>query len=77
MTTVQLRKKVHEIVDTADERLLKMVYAMMNEYSAIDEDWLLKEEEIAYERVKAIKSGKTKAIPVEEAVRKVKTSLKK
>ena len=77
MTTLQLRKKVHTIVDTADERLLKMIFAMTSEYNSVQDDWLVSEEEIAYERIKAMKSGKVKGLSLEELVKKAKTSLKK
>ena len=77
MTTVQLRKKVHSIIDTADERLLKMIYAMTKEYGAAGEEWMAEEEAIAYERIQAMKSGKVKGLSLEETVKKAKASIRK
>lgn len=77
MTTVQLRKKVHEIVDTADERLLKMVYAMMNEYEYYDLELTVEEQAELYKRSKELKSGKVKGLTMKELSGSVRKNLKK
>lgn len=77
MTTIQLRKKIHDIVDHADDRLLKMIYAFSKEYDSETNDWLLKEDEIAYTRINEMKSGKVKGLSLDEVVKKAKSSLKK
>lgn len=77
MTTVQLRKKVHEIVDTADERLLKMVYAMMNEYEYHDLELTVEEQAELYKRSKELKSGKVKGLTMKELSASVRKNLKK
>jgi hypothetical protein len=60
------------MIDHADERLLKMVYAMTKEYSVADQEWMEEEEAIAYERIQAMKSGKAKGLSLEETVKKQK-----
>ncbi|CAN5371670.1 hypothetical protein BH09BAC5_BH09BAC5_22150 [soil metagenome] len=77
MTTVQLRKKVHQFVDQADDRLLKMVFAMMNEYSSSEYEFSAEEKKIIYGRTKEYKSGKDKGISPAEAVKYAKSVLKK
>ncbi len=36
MGTAELRKELHSYIDAADERFLKMVYAMSKEYNELD-----------------------------------------
>ncbi|HLG03997.1 MAG TPA: hypothetical protein VI731_10415 [Bacteroidia bacterium] len=73
MTAVQLRKKAHEIIDSADERFLRMVIALKNEYE--EDAYELSASDMAevYRRSKEMDSGKVKGISLEEltsAVRK-------
>lgn len=77
MTTVQLRKKVHEIVDHADERLLKMVYAMMQEYELHEHELTVEEKAEIYRRSKDLKSGKVKGLMLEELSGSVRKKIRK
>lgn len=39
MSTTQIQEKLHQVVDTGDSRLLKMLYAVAKEYT--DENYVL------------------------------------
>lgn len=77
MTSVQLRKKVHAIVDHADERLLKMVYAMMTEYESSVYEFSAEDIKETYRRSKELKSGKVKGLSHDEVIKRAKAVLKK
>lgn len=77
MTEVQLRKKIHAFVDHADERLLKLVYALMTEYESSVYEFTVEEKKEIYRRSKELKSGKIKGVSLEDAVKKARRSLKK
>lgn len=77
MTTLQIKKKVHDLVENADERLLKMVYALMKEYESSEYEFSVEEKKIIYRRTKELKSGKDKGISLAEAVKHAKSALKK
>ncbi|HTL83227.1 MAG TPA: hypothetical protein VL651_16045 [Bacteroidia bacterium] len=77
MTTIQLRKKVHAIVDNADERLLKMVLAMMQEYESPAYVFTAEEKKEIYRRSKELRSGKVKGYTLEETLRSVRSAIKK
>jgi putative addiction module component (TIGR02574 family) len=80
MTTIKIREKVHNIIDNADERILKVVYAMLKEFektettisSLTDEQ----QEEIE-RRWKNHKSSKSKSYSLDEVNKLVKGMLKK
>ncbi len=77
MTEAQLRKKIHAFVDHADERLLKLVYALMTEYEASTFEFTVEEKKEIYRRSKELKSGKVKGVSLEDAVKKARRSLEK
>ena len=80
MTTIKIRQKVHSIIDHADERVLKMVYAMLREYEKeeitasllTDEQWT----EIDH-RWENHKNGKSKSYTIDEVNKYVTARLKK
>ena len=38
MSTVELRKKIHNFIDKADERFLRMIYSLAHEYTKSTDD---------------------------------------
>lgn len=66
MTNTRLRKEVHGFVDQVDENVLKMIHAMLKEYTAIYELSPEQENELNERRV-SYKAGKSKVYTVEEA----------
>ncbi|MEO5644713.1 MAG: hypothetical protein ABIQ40_04010 [Bacteroidia bacterium] len=60
MTALQIKKKVHDLVEHADDPLLKMVYALMTEYQSSDFEFTAEEKKEIYKKSKDIKSGKLK-----------------
>ncbi|MCF8374051.1 MAG: hypothetical protein K9H64_20685 [Bacteroidales bacterium] len=48
MGTLELRKSIHNFIEIADERFLRMVYSLANEYTKSDN------EQIAFRAGKAI-----------------------
>ena len=77
MTSLQLRKKVHAIVEHADDRLLKMVYALMTEYESSVYEFSAEEMKETYHRSKELKSGKVKGLSHDEVIKRAKAALKK
>ncbi len=80
MTTVKIREKVHSIIDNADERILKVVYAMLREYEKTETATSLLTEEQQKEvdrRWENHKSGKSKSYTIDEVNKYVKARLKK
>ena len=48
MNTIELRKNLHKAIDLADNKLLKMLKAIIESYQSEEEDWwftLSKEEQ--------------------------------
>lgn len=76
MTTVQIRKKVKDYIDQADDRLLNMVYKMMQEYSESGYDLDEKTYSLLEKRRKDHLAGKGKSYTIKE-VRKIVTAKKK
>ncbi|PBQ30631.1 hypothetical protein CNR22_02200 [Sphingobacteriaceae bacterium] len=79
MTTTELKKKIHKVVDGIDDaKLLEAVFTILNanaqpdEYSLSDEDLrIIEERKIEY------KSGETKVYTVEEVKKKILKNLGK
>ena len=77
MTERKLREEVHKYVDEGDETILRLVHAMLKEYtlqSEEEDDKLFEELE---RRSKAYKTGKMKGTTVEEALVRLRKSRKK
>jgi len=68
MTTANIRTKLHEYIDTSDETLLKMMYAVAKEYNQASEH-KFSEDELALfeERRNKRLSGEGKLYSWEEA----------
>ncbi len=77
MTTLQIKKKVHDLVENADERLLKMVYALMKEYKVTGYEFTAEEIRETYRHSEELKSGKVKGVTLEDALKRVRKSSKK
>ena len=80
MTTIKIREKVNEYLNQADERMLKVVYAMLKEYENIpDQKSALSDEQYKEmeKRLKNYKSGKSKGYTVEQVRQHVKKQLVK
>ena len=76
MSSVKLRKEVHNYIDQVDETVLKMVHAMLKEYSSTQE--LTEEQELLVEERRAeYKSGKSKALPLSEFRKLVEKKIRK
>ncbi len=70
MTTITLRKKIHECIDDADEQLLDIVYRMLTFHQKIPttESVLSPEQKLALEQTLSDhKEGKMKYYTVNEA----------
>ncbi|HZY39003.1 MAG TPA: addiction module protein [Mucilaginibacter sp.] len=78
MTTAAIREKLHDLIDTADDKHVKAVYAIFeDEIAEKDDPW---EDEAFVEeidqRLKDFESGKVKGIPWEEVKLKAENRLK-
>ncbi len=71
MTNITLRKKVHQYVDTTDEKILKAVYTILEEHARSKEDkdsLLTKEQKAELDKTLADhKAGKLKYYTAEQA----------
>ena len=47
MDNVIIKEKLKEFIDTGDEKLLKLMYAVAKEYTEIEEEYELSKEQIA------------------------------
>lgn len=80
MTTVKIREKVHSIIDNADERILKVVYAMLKEYEKAEtttSPLTVDQKKEIDRRWENHESGKSKSYTIDEVNKYVKTRLKK
>lgn len=69
MENVNIRQQLHQYIDTGDEKLLKMMYAVAKEYNEDDFQYSFSKEEIASfeERRNKRLSGENKTHSWEEA----------
>jgi putative addiction module component (TIGR02574 family) len=80
MTTLKIRKKVIDIVEHADDRILKVVYAMLTEYEKNEpsNSHLTKEQQEEIDkRWENHLSGRSKSYSIEQVGKFVKAGLKK
>lgn len=80
MTTVKIREKVISIIDHADDRILKAIYAMLREYEKAEATPSVLTESQKKEidrRWENHKSGKSKSYTIDEVNKYIKTRLKK
>lgn len=78
MTTAAIREKLHDLIDTADDKHVKAVYSIFeDEIAEKDDPW----EDEAFvneidQRIKDFESGKVKGIRWEEVKLKAENRLK-
>ncbi len=80
MTAIKIRQKVHSIIDNSDDRILKVVYAMLKEYAKaeVESSILSDEQKIEIDRRwNNHKNGKSKSYSIEEVNKFVAARLKK
>ncbi len=80
MTTVKIREKVNEYLNNADERMLKVVYAMLKEYENTPvQKSVLSDEQYKemQKRLKNYRNGKSKGYTIEQVSQHVKKQLVK
>jgi len=69
MTTIKIRQKVYDYISNADERILKVVYAMLKEYEDTPGEKSVlteKQYELIEKRWKNHKNGKSKSYTIEQ-----------
>jgi len=80
MTTSTLKKKIHQYIDTTDEKILKVVYTILEEHDKLkqENDFKLSNTDIAEldRRWIAYKKGKMKTYTVEEVKLEINKKLK-
>ena len=79
MSTEEMKKEIRQYLETAEERLLKAVHAMLKEYSKESMEYELSAGEISVleERRAEYKSGKSKTYTVKEIRKMIHTKHKK
>jgi hypothetical protein len=76
MATAQLKEKLHEYIDTADEKKLEAIYTILQDNIGADHQYSTDELAVFYNRRQEYKNGKGENLTVEEFinfVRKPKT----
>ncbi len=77
MTTAAIREKLHDLIDTADDKHVKAVYSifedeMAEKYDPWEDEEFVKEMD---QRIKDFESGKDKGVSWEEVKRKARQQL--
>ena len=72
METSAIRNKLHEYIDTADERKLQAIYTILED--EIEDAYIFNEEEIALfnERRNKHLSGESKSYTIEESLQMIR-----
>ncbi|MEI9911418.1 MAG: hypothetical protein WDO71_18240 [Bacteroidota bacterium] len=65
MSTAEIKQKLQQYIETGDEKLLKLMYAIAREYNDDEKEYELNDAEMQMleERWEIIKVAKAKAIP--------------
>jgi hypothetical protein len=73
MNTTVIKEKLHSYIESGDDKLLKLMFAVAKEYTEDDDNYEFTEDEIKIfeERRKARLSGKSKTYNWEETKRKI------
>ena len=80
MTAIKIRQKVHSIIDNADDRILKVVYAMLKEYEKAETEPSIlsdKQKSEVDRRWNNHKNGKSKSYSIDEVNKFVTARLNK
>ena len=74
MRVATLRKKVHQYLDDADEKVLEVVYQMMKRYSAesIESNLTDEQKEELERRTELYLQGKIKTVPWEDVKKRAR-----
>jgi len=65
MNTVQIKQRIHEFIDEADERFLRLVYSMVESEDTENEFFIRSDDEMvkrAKKSMESIDKGKTRSI---------------
>lgn len=79
MSTEEMRKEIRQYLETAEDRLLKAIHAMLKEYSKQNSDYELSATEINLleERRAEYKTGKSKTYTPKEIRKMIHSKHKK
>lgn len=77
MTVKALRKQTHELIDKTDDQFLKIVHELLLSHQVSDQPLNYSPEELAtiMRRREEMMTDKTKKIPFDESIRKIKAEL--
>lgn len=80
MTTTTLKKKIHKYIDSTDERILHVVYTILEEHIKLkqEEEHRLSDSDIKEfdRRWESYKKGSSKTFSLEEAKKEISKKLK-
>jgi len=75
MSTAQIREKLHQLINKADERFIKMVYALAKEYQEDDFELSNEHQKILDERLALHKNNPDSASDWNDAKGRIATRL--
>jgi F0F1-type ATP synthase gamma subunit len=68
MATEQLKEKLHEYIDTADEKKLEAIYTILQDTIEDDQQYSADELAVFYNRRQEYKNGEGENLTVEEFI---------
>ncbi|PCH87256.1 MAG: hypothetical protein COB88_05840 [Flavobacteriales bacterium] len=75
MSTAEIREKLHQLINKADERFIKMVYALAKEYQEDDFELSSEHQKILDERLALHKNNPDSASDWNDAKGRIATRL--